>query len=246
MSQDQSGEASSQQQQEQTPRPEVAQDPGWMERHLMMYREMLMITGSHGRGLQFDGSLASIRQTSRDDPHWGKTEQELIQMEIQNIEELVANEADLQPYLDAVLASCQEFEARKRQEEEDMKNYRAEHPEHLVMSSVRKLEMYGRWSMSDEVLELMLGRVFRNIRFLDQCMCEGYSLDAFVRVTQSMPWLTRVQAVDPVDLSCLSDAYKLQAHTASLIPPYNNDAATRVMYSFGDRMSYVRRNHSLL
>ncbi|KAF9304484.1 hypothetical protein BGZ74_001444 [Mortierella antarctica] len=150
MSQDQSGEASLQRQQEQTPLPAFAHDPVWMEHQLRMSREILMSIGSRGRELQLDGSLASIRQPSRDSLHWGKTEQELAQMEIQNIEELVANETYLQPYLDAVLAGCQEFEARKKQEEEDLKKYRAEHPEHLAMPSVRKLEMYGRWSMSDE------------------------------------------------------------------------------------------------
>ncbi|KAG0034771.1 hypothetical protein BGZ82_005620, partial [Podila clonocystis] len=226
ISQDQSDETSPQLQQEQTP-PEFTHDPVLAEHQLRSIRELLMSIQSRNREIRLDGSLASICQRSRDDPHWGKTIQELAQKEIQNIEDLVANEADLQPYLEAVLAGCQEFEVRKRCEEEDMKKYRADHPERLVMPSLRKLEMYGRWSMSEEVLELMLGRVFRNIKSLSQCMCEGYSLEALVRVTQSMPWLSRVQAVDPVDVSRLSDAFKLQAFTVWLNVPCSNDAATR-------------------
>lgn len=92
-----------------------------------------------------------------------------------------------------------------------MNRYRVEHPDHLVVPSLKKLELFGRWIMSDEVLvEILLGRAFRNVQELGDCLMEGYSSEALARVTQSMPWLTFIHSVNPVDLASLSDEYKLQ------------------------------------
>jgi len=74
------------------------------------------------------------------------------------LEDLV-DQAGLQPELEAILTELQVWQVREREEEEDLKNYRAEYPEQLVVPSVRKLEIFGRWIISDEVLEMILGRV---------------------------------------------------------------------------------------
>lgn len=125
------------------------------------------------------------------------------------LEDLV-DQARLQSELEAILTELQEWQVREREEEEDLKNYRVEHPEQLVVLSVRKLEIFGRWIMSDEVLEMILGHMFRNVRTWKECMTEGCSLDTLIRVTQSMPWLASVHSVNPVNLASLSDEYMLQ------------------------------------
>ncbi|KAF9331952.1 hypothetical protein BG006_005185 [Podila minutissima] len=57
--------------------------------------------------------------------------------------------------------------------------------------------------MSDKVLEILLRRVFRNLKELNECRTEDYSLDTLVRVAQSMPWLESVHSVNPVNRSAL-------------------------------------------
>jgi len=90
-----------------------------------------------------------------------------------------------------------------------LKRCRVEHPDHLVVPSLKKLELFGQWIMSDEVLEILLGRVFQNMQELSKCLTGGYSLEALVRVMLSMLWLTFVHSVNSVDLASLSDEYKL-------------------------------------
>ncbi|KAG0336336.1 hypothetical protein BG000_006693 [Podila horticola] len=145
------------------------------------------------------------------------------------------------PELEAVLAALRVSKLRERQEEEALRRYRVGHLDHLVMPSVKRLEIFGRWIMSDEVLEVLLGRVFRNLKELSECLTEGYSLDTLVRVTQSMPWLETVQSVNPVDLASLRDEHKLQLHTYSsnIRFPFTDDAKTRVRYQFVGRQSYI-------
>ncbi|KAF9212030.1 hypothetical protein BGZ59_007313 [Podila verticillata] len=157
------------------------------------------------------------------------------------LEEFV-DQAGLQPELEATLARLQVWQAREWQEKEDLERYRAEHPEQLVVPSVRRLDIFGHWTMSDEVLEIMLGRVFRNARELRESMMEGYSLDTLVRVTQTMPWLEYVHSVNLFNPASLSDEYKLQPDLTGFVrrPPFLNDAAIRVRYCFVGHQSYYR------
>ncbi|KAG0335783.1 hypothetical protein BG000_007238 [Podila horticola] len=133
---------------------------------------------------------------------------ELTAKVAQDIEKLI-DKASLQPELKETLAELRVLKARERQEEEDLKRYRVEHHEHLVVPSVKKLRIFGRWIMLDAVLETMLGRVFRIMKELKECLTEGYSLDTLV---------------------------KPQAWGLDL--PFSNDARTRVQYRFAGRQAY--------
>ncbi|KAF9216553.1 hypothetical protein BGZ59_009151 [Podila verticillata] len=166
---------------------------------------------------------------------------EEVALAVRALEEL-ADQAGLQSELEAIVAELQVWRAREREEEEGLKNYRVEHPEQLVVPSVKKLEIFGHWIMSDEVLEMMLGHVFRNVREWEECMTEGYSLETLIRVTQSMLWLASVHSFNRVNLASLSDEYMLQPERRVFTrrPPYMNDARTRVCYQFADRHSYHR------
>ncbi|KAF9306696.1 hypothetical protein BG003_000953, partial [Podila horticola] len=182
--------------------------------------------------------LMSIYRPSGDYPE--KSVQQRVVRAAQTIEWLV-DKAGLQPEFEAVLAALQVMKARERQEEAGWQRYRVAHPEHLVVPSLRKLKIRGHWIVSGEVLEMMLGRVFRNVRELDEELTAGCSLDALIRVTQSMPWLQDVRLATPFDAaSSLSDEHRFQPYSWK-IPrlPVIDDARARVRYQFSDRLAYV-------
>ncbi|KAF9211505.1 hypothetical protein BGZ59_007970 [Podila verticillata] len=154
--------------------------------------------------------------------------------------EYIVDQFDLQPELESTFAEMRVLEARERQHEEDLKKYRAKHPDHLVVPSVKKLEIIGRWIISDEVLETMLGRVFCNVKELKEHLTEGYMLDTLVRVTQSMPRLQTVEISKPLDADALSDEHKMYTYSWDIIrPPFVSDARARVLYEFESHDSYT-------
>ncbi|KAF9314668.1 hypothetical protein BG003_003921 [Podila horticola] len=158
--------------------------------------------------------------------------QEHIAEAVAGIKDLVAKH-NLQTQLDKMLRDVRALKLKRQREKQAMAQLRAEHPEQLVAPSVKKLEIYGRWVMSDAVLETLLTRVFRNVWQLNECLTSGYSMDAFVRVTQSMPWLERVKSINLFDPDSLSEGYKLQtARERTMRPPFLSDAANRVIYNF--------------
>ncbi|KAG0032373.1 hypothetical protein BGZ82_006568 [Podila clonocystis] len=178
---------------------------------------------------------------SADDSSSKDNASEEVAKAVRDIEELVGNEAHLQSELEVVLAQMQVWQARQREEKEGLTRYRAEHPDHLAAPSVKRLEIYGRWIISDEVLETMLACVFCNLTTLRECLTTGYSTDALVRVTQSMPWLSLVHIVDRYDPSSVSEENKLRpCWEYQRTPPFMNDAVTRVFYQFATFPSYSR------
>ncbi|KAF9312416.1 hypothetical protein BG003_006298 [Podila horticola] len=204
------------------------------EHQIQFIRESIMFRSLRDR-LWID-SDARFNYSNRSSPK--KDSSEEVAKVVHKIEALV-DQANLQPELEATLVEMQLQQSRRQQEEQDLKRYRAEHPDHLVMPSVEKLELYGCWKMSDEVLEILLGRVFRNLRQLDECLTEGYSFDSFIRVTQSMPRLRDVHSIKQFDPASLSDGYKLRPHlTFRRRPPYMNDSRTRVGYRFCGNQIY--------
>ncbi|KAG0348163.1 hypothetical protein BG005_011719 [Podila minutissima] len=188
---------------------------------LLRMRQMIMDRTIKWRS---DGWCPCLRHSDGYCPK--RSSQEHIAESVHMIEELV-NQAGLQPELEAALANLPVWKTRERQEKEALNRYQIEHPNHLVVPSVKKLEIFGHWIMSDEVLEILLGRVFRNLKELNECLTEGYSLDTLVRVTQSMPWLESVHSVNPVNLASLSDECKLQPQWQDCLP-FVNDARIRV------------------
>ncbi|KAG0086163.1 hypothetical protein BGZ92_008360 [Podila epicladia] len=167
-----------------------------------------------------------------------KSSREEIAESVRGIEELV-DQAGLQPELEAALAKLPAWNSKERQEKEALKRHQIEHRNHLVVPSVKKLEIFGHWVMSDEVLEILLGRVFRNLTVLNECLTEGYSLDTLVKVTQSMPWLESVCSINPVNLDSLSDECKLRPHLSDIRSPFTGDARIRVVYQFAGKQSFI-------
>ncbi|KAF9305120.1 hypothetical protein BGZ74_011327 [Mortierella antarctica] len=64
----------------------------------------------------------------------------------------------------------------------------------LRVPSLQVLNMMGRWAISDSVLEILLGQVFRNVRSLQEMYCTGFSVLKWLEMTQQMPWLLRAES----------------------------------------------------
>ncbi|KAF9298940.1 hypothetical protein BGZ74_009154 [Mortierella antarctica] len=207
---------------------ELEQPPD--ESYLRFYREALFrrsLRGPDFRPNHPDGSCSS-----------GRSDNERVARAVRKIEEVV-DQSGLQPEFEAALVELRVLQARERQEKEGLKRYRVEHPDHLVVPSVNNLFIVGRWIMSDAVLETMLGRVFRNVKELNEYMTEGYRLDTLMRVTQSMPWLERVNSVNPIDPASLSAEYRLQSSPWTIPLPFMNNARVRVGYRFATNKRYT-------
>lgn len=115
---------------------------------------------------------------------------------IQNLEDQLAQEpAILQPILDKFLEKKWVIQEKERKEVESQRQFRLAHPECLVVPSLRKLQMHGHWILSEEVLEFMLWRVFRNIEGIIAHQCEGFEDEAWLRITGEMPRLKAVNQV---------------------------------------------------
>lgn len=129
---------------------------------------------------------------------------------VHDIEKLVEGYPKLRPYLDFALTDLPAFKRKQVQEIEDQDRFRKAHPELLAVPSLKKLMIYGRWTISDQVLETMLRRVFPNLESLSEVGCEGYSLEALIRITQAMSWMHSFQALNVIDPSTLSDNNRLR------------------------------------
>lgn len=82
---------------------------------------------------------------------------------------------------------------KKVLEDERERRFQKAHPECLVMPSLRKLLIFGHWVISDEVLEIMLGRLFRNLESVNYYKFEGFKNETWVWITKAMPYLKNGQ-----------------------------------------------------
>lgn len=108
--------------------------------------------------------------------------------QIRAIEEQVAQEPLLQPILHRFMDEQRAVQEKKVGENENQRQFRMAHPECLVVPSLKKLLIFGHWIISEEVLEIMLGRVFRNLEQVSQYQCEGFEDEAWVRIIKEMPY----------------------------------------------------------
>ncbi|KAG0335988.1 hypothetical protein BG000_007030 [Podila horticola] len=165
--------------------------------------------------------------------------QERREGQIRNTEEILERTPELKPCLETLFESMVLNEHKKEQEAERLRQFRAAHPERLVVPSVKKLGLYGRWNISEKVLETMLGQVFRNVESIDEFLSEGYSMGGMVRITQAMPWLKRYHSVRYFDPETCKGNYRLKRFMEYPVAPFEHDAANRVLYEFY-LASYVR------
>ncbi|KFH71344.1 hypothetical protein MVEG_01644 [Podila verticillata NRRL 6337] len=212
--------------------------PPDIEQRLTTYRQQCMMR----RPVQHDRRFRGFEMAPVIQP----VVQERLDSQIRNIEEILERTPELKPSLEILFENIARNEHKKEQEAEWLRQFRAAHPERLVVPSVKKLSLYGRWSLSEEVLETMLGQVFRNVESIDEFLSEGYSMSGMVRVTQAMPWLKRYHSVRYFDPETCQGDYKLKQFTEYPIAPFEYDAANRVLYECYLGASYVRDTNAPL
>lgn len=150
---------------------------------------------------------------------------------VQDIDALLASDPDLQPYLAAIFSNLRDRERKRQDETARQAQFRAAHPDLLVVPSLKRLELYGRWCMSDTVLSTLLGRVFRNVELLEEYSCEGYSTDGFLCATQAMPFVQIVRSWKTYDQMSRPRGYKLVRQGAASVPLVQG-SEERVLYLF--------------
>lgn len=124
--------------------------------------------GRMPRSREWDRIYVSPKHPEHPDGNCSETSsQERVAKMARKINNLV-DQSGLQPEFEEALAELRLLQARERQEKQQFRRHRGEQPEHLVAPSVAKLEIYGCWFMSDEVLEILLARVFCNVRELSE------------------------------------------------------------------------------
>ncbi|KAG0343460.1 hypothetical protein BG004_005296 [Podila humilis] len=148
----------------------------------------------------------------------------------------------LEQELEKILTRLRDYKCKEQEAGRTMKEFRAMNPKRVVVPSLKKFEMNGRWKMTDKVMETMLGTVFRNVETIAACQWDGYSLAAFVRITQTMmPSLIRVKLSDMVDVPGLSPEFALELVPRAHRPLFDVDARTRIEYYFKDHGPYMRK-----
>ncbi|KAF9213699.1 hypothetical protein BGZ59_004962 [Podila verticillata] len=158
---------------------------------------------------------------------------------IHDIEKLVESYPKLMSYLDLALADLPAFKRKQAREIEDQDKFRKVHSELLTAPSLKKLIIYGRWTISDQVLETVLRQVFLNLESFSEVGCEGYSLDALVGITQAMPRMHSFQAFTVIDSNILNDKNKLRLYDDWPISPCEVETNSILVYYFYGQ-NYVR------
>lgn len=153
-----------------------------------------------------------------------------------NIEKMLEREPALRSHFEKVMTEWQQWKRNKIIETEAVRRKPLEpHPERLVVPSLRFLELNGPWVISDRVLEIMLGQVFRSLEAVDEFRCEGFSTEAWIRITQGMPFISKANSSRQLDQCEIGKNYVMKTHPCdSLISPFEPDTRFRVVYGFSN------------
>ncbi|KAG0338141.1 hypothetical protein BG000_004498 [Podila horticola] len=153
-----------------------------------------------------------------------------------NMEKMLEREPALRSHFEKVMAEGQQWKRNKIIETEAVRRKPLEpHPERLVVPSLRFLELNGPWVISDRVLEIMLGQVFRSLEAVDEFRCEGFSTEAWIRITQGMPFMSMANSSRQLDQDEIGKNYVMKAHPCdSLISPFEPDTRFRLVYGLSN------------
>lgn len=89
--------------------------------------------------------------------------------------------------------------------------FQSEHPDRLVVPSLKTLELSVRWVISDDILETMLGQVFVNVESVDLFGCEGFGTRTWIRATAATPFLKSASVNRVLEAETAAD-FGLQSH----------------------------------
>lgn len=114
--------------------------------------------------------------------HQARGRDEMIRI----IEGYAQKQPVLHAYLEELFEKVADFAKRQEQHEKAQRQLRESRPDRLEVASLRQLHIYGHWIISEPVLETMLLEVFPNLRKVYEYQCEGFSEEAWLRVTGAM------------------------------------------------------------
>jgi len=111
-----------------------------------------------------------------------------------------------------------------------------------VVPSLKRLEPYGRWYISDTVLTTLLGRVFCNVKLLEEYEGWECSADGFMCATQAMPFVQIVECIKtrPFNKMNRPRGYELMERGPGVVQ-FVQENEERVLYLFvgEDRNRYM-------
>ncbi|KAG0096272.1 hypothetical protein BGZ93_004809 [Podila epicladia] len=127
--------------------------------------------------------------------HWMYThpqymkQQQIHDRNISELNGLVAASPVLKCAYATLMAARARYYEKQATQDDITAVFQSEHPDRLVVPSLKTLELNGRWVVSDDVLETMLGQVFVKVESVDLFGCEGFRTRTWVRATAAMPFL---------------------------------------------------------
>ncbi|KAF9378508.1 hypothetical protein CPB97_009519 [Podila verticillata] len=154
---------------------------------------------------------------------------------IRNFDEFLGRDPVLRTYFKKALVDWRQWKRKQVVDTETAKRTMAVHPGRLAVPSLRSLELNGHWVMSDQVLEIMLGQVFRNLGKVDEFKCEGFSTEAWIRITQGMPFLREANSSRQLDQVEVGADYMMREHQfEKQVSPFECDTRSRLVYGFSN------------
>lgn len=154
---------------------------------------------------------------------------------IHNFDKLLGHDPALRTHFEEVLVDWRQWKGNQVAETETVKRAMAAHPGRLVVPSLRSLELNGHWVMSDRVLEIMLGQVFRNLGKVDEFKCEGFSTEAWVRITQETPFLSKANSSRQLDQAEVELDFMMKEYRWDRqIWPFKADTRSRLVCGFSN------------
>ncbi|KAF9336889.1 hypothetical protein BG006_006997 [Podila minutissima] len=161
---------------------------------------------------------------------------EVFERHCRGIEAITAASPICKRVYETLLAARVRYYRKKSAQAAAVAVLRSEQPERLIVPSLRTLELNGRWVISDDVLEVMLGQVFSSLEAVDMFRCEGFGMHAWVEATVGMPFLetAALNRVLGADISVALRMACLKAGVSRDIPLFETETRKRLRYKFVD------------
>ncbi|KAG0328420.1 hypothetical protein BG000_000501 [Podila horticola] len=137
--------------------------------------------------------------------------QEIHDRQSRDLHDLVAASPVLKRVYDTLMAARVRYYEKEATHAAITAVFQMEHPDRLVVPSLKAMELNGRWVISDDMLGTVLGQVFVNVESLDLFGCEGFENRAWIRATAAMPFLKSATVNRVLDVRTAAD-FGLQMH----------------------------------
>ncbi|KAF9336890.1 hypothetical protein BG006_006998 [Podila minutissima] len=173
--------------------------------------------GGIDRGIPSEAQQLLRRMDDLRMRQWGYTspkfmhQQQIYDKKSSELHGLVAASPVLKRVHDTLMAARVRYYEKQATKDAITAVFQSEHPDRLVEPSLKTLELNGRWVISDDVLETMLGQVFVNVESVDLFGCEGFGTRTWIRATAATPFLKSASVNRVLEVETAAD-FGLQSH----------------------------------